>query len=77
LVATVHNIVGDFPLDNGAGRRETSSGWRSSARIRHKSTRSTPSDRGAVPRGTRSWDAFWGQRYAQVRDPDVVPAAPV
>ena len=21
------------------------------------------------------WDAFWGQRYAQVRDPDGVPVA--
>jgi catechol 2,3-dioxygenase-like lactoylglutathione lyase family enzyme len=26
---------------------------------------------------TEPWDAFWGRRYAQVRDPDGVPAAPV
>jgi len=29
-----------------------------------------PIDGGDAGRQTEPWDAFWGQRYAQVKDPD-------
>jgi hypothetical protein len=47
---------------------------RSSVRARPRSTSSTPRVLDAGFRGAKEpWDAFWGQRYAQLLDPDGVP----
>ena len=63
----------ELPRGLGAPRPATRSASRSSAGARPRSTRSTPGSPRAGFHGEKEpWDAFWGQRYALLLDPDGV-----